>query len=250
MGTCYVCKKQTPWKDKYCARCLAFIKHKREKLKRRAAMRSAYDRDADAFRCSWTGVILEERDHEDPFFLCFDHYRPVRSSRLDVASVLTNQLKAAFSPSEFPHAIAELARHHAGEPFDRDFIDFTDWNLRAPRPPGWRVGGEGVVDVASPGCRICGRPTAKRFHYCPRCRLFVQHGDLRAKATGEAWGRGGSGAVAPGRSWTTPGAPGPSRSTTASLWTPGSSSSPRGGSTKTALGEESFGRWSGSTRGI
>jgi hypothetical protein len=191
MGTCYVCGKQTPPHDKYCGRCLALIKNKQEKLKRREAMRKAYDKEVDGFRDFWTDVVLDERDDGSPFSPCFDHYYPVRASRLVVTSELSNRLKAAFAPSEFPRAIAELARHHAGEPFDRDFIDFTHWNLRAPTPTGWRTGWVEMVNAASPGCRICGRPTAKLFRYCPRCHRFVTwNGTVRTVAVNamkEAW---------------------------------------------------------------
>ena len=109
-------------------------------------------------------------------------------------------------------------------PFDRDRIAFP-----TGAPPG---GGLGKVVGSARG----GEP--QRW-CCPRCRRSVQHRDLRAGALREAWGRGGSGAVTPGRSWTrpTPGAPGPSRSTMLYLGMRRPSSSPRGGGTQTALSE-------------
>jgi len=75
-------------------------------------------------------------------------------------------------------------------------------------PEGREAGGR--ASSPSPECVVCVGSPQKGSLYCPRCRRSVQHRDLRAGALREAWGRGGSSAVAPGRSRPTPGAPGPS----------------------------------------
>ena len=82
----------------------------------------------------------------------------------------------------------------------------------------WRTSrGGGIGDEAVRRCHagagvVWREPALERSKYCPRCRRFVQQRDLRAGTMREAWGREGSGAAAPGWSWTRPipGAPGPS----------------------------------------
>jgi len=93
-------------------------------MKRRAALREAYDEAHDGFRCYWSGVLLEERDMNDPFHLCFDHLVPVKTSVLVVCADLFNLMKKQLGPDEFRRAIRELTAHRAGEPFDRDCIEF------------------------------------------------------------------------------------------------------------------------------
>jgi len=94
-------------------------------------MREAYDRDHDAFRDHWTGVILDGKHRADPFHLCFDHFYPVRPSRLAICLDHTNLVKAELWPEEFCLAISELAPHHDGVPFRRDLIAFRFWRRRA-----------------------------------------------------------------------------------------------------------------------
>ena len=167
MRRCYVCGKRIPFPRYYCVRCESFIENKNDKIERRVALRKAYDRQRDAFHCFWSGVVLEERDLDDPFHLCFDHYYPVRASKLVVSSELFNMMKCELGPDEFPLAIKELAAHLAGAPFHRDFIKFDYWKLEVPAPP---------EISASPGagvCAVCGGVRAGRWRYCPRCLRFI-----------------------------------------------------------------------------
>ena len=121
---CYVCQNETPPRQRYCDRCRLFFRGERDGMKRRAALREAYDEAHDGFRCYWSGVLLEERDMNDPFHLCFDHLVPVKTSVLVVCADLFNLMKKQLGPDEFRRAIRELTAHRAGEPFDRDCIEF------------------------------------------------------------------------------------------------------------------------------
>jgi hypothetical protein len=187
---CYVCGKKTLPRHRYCDRCAYHLRVERELVKRRNALKEAYDRDLDAFKCHWCDVVLEERDIDDPWHLCFDHIVPLRSSRLVVSSELLNSLKTELGPKEFPLAVRELAAHRDGRPFDRDCIAFSHWGAGAAQG-----GPEKVVGSAS----SAGGETQR--WYCPRCRRFVQwqHRDFRARARAmrEAWKEGGFCAITP-----------------------------------------------------
>ena len=166
---------------------------RKEQLKRRAAMREAYDPAHDAYRDHWSGVILDGKDRTDPFHMGFDHLYPVRSSRLVVCSELSNFVKTELGPDEFRLAVAELTAHHNGRPFRRDLINFEYWDIKAPAPPspGRRLRREELTSVNVEECIVCGRPPRPRSYCCERCRRFVywrgydrkQH----ARAMREAW---------------------------------------------------------------
>jgi len=190
---CYVCGRETPPRQRYCDRCRIVIVGRKEQLKRRAAMREAYDRDLDGFRDHWSGVLLDGKDRTDPFHMGFDHYYPVRTSRLVVCSELSNFMKTELGPDEFPLAVEELTAHHAGRPFDRDFIGFEYWKRRSlsPPEPGRRLRRGELTKVLVEECIVCGRPPRRWSYCCERCRRFVywrgydrhQH----ARAMKESW---------------------------------------------------------------
>jgi hypothetical protein len=46
-----------------------FLFHHKEAMKRREALREAYDGDTDGFRDHWSGVLLDGKDYDDPFYL-------------------------------------------------------------------------------------------------------------------------------------------------------------------------------------
>jgi hypothetical protein len=172
---CYVCGRETPPRQRYCDKCRRFIVDEHEQLKRREALRAAYDADIDGFRCHWCGAILEERDRWNPFHLCFDHVIPQRSSGLVASSMLFNSMKAEFTPDEFLLAVRELAAHRAGRPFDRDLIEFKYWRKRAPSPPepGPRLRREELTRAPKTDCAICGGPSFASSIYCKRCRRYT-----------------------------------------------------------------------------
>ena len=192
---CYVCGKETHPRQRYCDRCRIFVTDTKEQMKRRAALREAYDQDHDGFRCHWSGILLDEIDRDGPFSLCFDHLVPVRTSKLVVSSALFNLMKCELTDEEFLLAIKELADHLRGQEFDKNLIKFTHWNVKAPSPtgPGRRPGNKGLGKVNVPECIICGRPPLHWSYYCSRCRPFVvmhPHAKrLHARAMREAWSK-------------------------------------------------------------
>ena len=59
---CYACSRPTPPRQRYCSRCRFYVVGRKEQLKRRAAMREAYDPALDAYRDHWSGVpIIHDR---------------------------------------------------------------------------------------------------------------------------------------------------------------------------------------------
>lgn len=190
---CIICGRDTPPWVRYCDRCRDFFRANKDKLKRRTALQAAYDKTVDGFRDHWSCVVLEERDLDDPFHLCFDHRVPVEESELVVSSELFNQMKSQLSPEEFRRAFEELAAHLDGEPFDRDCIKFEYWRHRAsaPPPPPRRLQPWELATVLVDECVVCGAPPIKWSYYCTRCRRLVawQGGPrtANARALKEAW---------------------------------------------------------------
>ena len=191
MGCC-VCEKETPPRRIYCDRCRTLV-GSNDRTKRRAALRMAYDRSVDGFRCHWCGVLLEEEDDADPFHLCFDHLIPEKTSELVVSSEIFNHMKSDFAPEEFLRAIRELAAHRAGRPFDRDLVEFRYWSRRVtsqqgPGGPSQR-GALKLVNVEE--CVICGGEPVPWSYYCPRCRrlMLIRNTTTRhlVRAMKEAW---------------------------------------------------------------
>ena len=190
---CYVCGRETPPRQRYCDRCRLFFMAGYDNAKRRAALIAAYDKARDGFLCNWSGVLLEERDHADPFHLCFDHRIPVETSELVVSSELFNRMKTDLAPDEFQTAFEELAAHHNGRPFNRSAIKFAYWRRRSPHPPEPNkcLYREELSRVRVDACVVCGGPPWQESIYCERCRKFVfwrgydraQH----ARAMKEAW---------------------------------------------------------------
>ena len=183
---CLVCSNPSLPGRWYCARCYPYFVNRHDNLKRRVALREAYDPDLDGFRCRYTRVPLEETDARDPFHLTVDHLVPVRSSRLVATSELLNSMKSELGPEEFPLVVRELSRHHAGRPFRRDVVAFEWWGRRMPPQP------ESGGAVAPAGaCEVCGGPRTEGRDLCRRCYDIVRagHTDFRARARAlkEAW---------------------------------------------------------------
>ncbi len=171
---CCVCEKETPPRRIYCDRCRTLVGNN-DRTKRRPALRRAYDREVDAFRCHWSSVPMNERGRSDPFHLCFDHLVPVKTSELVVSSQLFNRMKDQLAPEELPLAFRELAAHRAGRPFDRDLIEFKYWSRRGapPERPGGPPHRGALKLVKVEKCVVCGREPVKWSYYCPRCRRIV-----------------------------------------------------------------------------
>jgi hypothetical protein len=192
---CSVCIRQAVFRSIYCQRCRPLVATKAESVKRQAALIEDYDESIDAFRCRWSGAVLDTVNRSAPFSLCFDHLIPRKSSVLDTSSMLFNSMKSDLGPDEFPRASRELVRHRNGSPFNRDIVRFRYWAERvlllAPPLLGRRALRLEYTSVLHSGCDICGKPSYPHSIYCPLCRRFVFWGGKdhipRVKALKQAW---------------------------------------------------------------
>jgi predicted nucleic acid-binding Zn ribbon protein len=190
---CCVCDKDIPPQRHYCDRCRDLLRTTKDHMKRRMALRAAYDPSIDAFRDNWSHVELEPLDRSDPFFLVFDHLVPVESSELVASSALFNRMKTDMAPDEFRTAFKLLAAHLRGEPFDKGAIRFVYWKRHPPHPPrpAMRLYPEEVAYPRVDACVICGKPPWRGSIYCVGCREFIFWRGVdrarRARAMKEAW---------------------------------------------------------------
>ena len=127
-SACVICASPAPAKGKYCPRCNGFILHHSDKAARARALAAARDPVRKGFACYYTGVLLEEADFHDPWYLTFDHPDPDDKGRLVVAAAWVNGMKADLGEADFRAVVKELARHfRTGEPFDRNVAAFKHW---------------------------------------------------------------------------------------------------------------------------
>ncbi len=192
---CSICIRQAIPRSIYCPRCRPLVATKAESAKRQAALIEGYDETIDAFRCRWSGVVLDTVSRSAPFSLCFDHLIPRKTSVLDTSSMLFNSMKSDLGPDEFPPAVKELALRRTGSTFNKNVVKFAYWEERAlllapPLLPR-RVLPEERTSLLHSKCDICGRPTFPHSIYCPLCRRFVFWGGHdhvpRVKALKQAW---------------------------------------------------------------
>jgi len=74
-------------------------------MARRVALQEAYRSEVDGFRYRWSGVVSEEMDRDDPFYLCVDHIMHLRSSRPVACATVLNAMKSELSAGEFRRAV-------------------------------------------------------------------------------------------------------------------------------------------------
>jgi len=174
---CSICINKPIKRSIYCIRCRPLVATKAESLKRRTALIEDYDESVDAFRCRWSGAVLDTDDRSGPFSLCFDHLIPRKSSALATSSLLFNSLKTDLGPDEFLLLTGDLARHRNGTPFNKDVVPFLYWaeavRLLVPPMPGRRVLDVEYTSALRSACDICGKPSFPHSIFCPLCRRFV-----------------------------------------------------------------------------
>lgn len=82
------------------------------------ALQTAWDPAVHAFRCHYTGVVLDATDWRDHRYLSLEHQTPGDESDITVVSLLINRMKTDLSDAEFRRLVTALAAGFAGEPFD------------------------------------------------------------------------------------------------------------------------------------
>lgn len=94
---------------------------------RMRALKTAWDPKLKAFRCHYTGVVLEEEDHKDPLYLTFDHRTPRQEDDIVIAAACINDMKSDLTEDEFKSVVKQLARRFNGEDFDETVLKFACW---------------------------------------------------------------------------------------------------------------------------
>jgi hypothetical protein len=185
---CVVCGHPAMDQHLYCARCFKFIENTPQKLIRRAAMIAAWNKEAEAILCYYTGIRLEEYDTASPFYLTFDHLVPGDKTKVAACARFINELKDAMSEKEFRTNIPLLAHHFlTGEPINRLRFRVRHFHDKARKKTAKvpQMNFEGPLwDWQAETCGGCGRKPDKASLYCGRCKRILanQHDDWVAKA--------------------------------------------------------------------
>jgi len=174
---CKICQATITTRAEVCPRCRRHITNV-EYTAHLLALLAAWDPVAKGFRCFYTGVLLEENDKSDPWYLAFDHRIPGKKGDLVVCARWVNSMKTALSDDEFRAVIIELDRSRkAKEPFNMAVAEFKYWKGPADHKP------KKLPSLASPRlpevgeCFVCDRRTLPHSQFCEECRKIAFRGD-------------------------------------------------------------------------
>ena len=128
--SCEVCSAAIHPQAKLCKRCKKIIdrvdmRKKPDKAARIAALIRAWD--GEAFRCYYSGIVLDEIDHRNPRYLTFDHRIPRKEDDLVVASACINDMKSDLTEKEFRDMVISLSKKFEGGQFDGNAFDLEHW---------------------------------------------------------------------------------------------------------------------------
>jgi hypothetical protein len=187
---CIICghtSAQVVFYSQYCPVCLRIMSKGLHKNVRKAALKAAWSRDADAFLCYYTGVRLDVSNTASPFYLIFDHAIPGDNTRFVVCARFVNEMKSQMSEDEFRTNIRLLARHfRTGEAIDQTFFKLEYFRPKPKgraRAPVLSESGLPLTGYFPENCEICGKTPMKRGFYCVRCHGIMTNEsyDLDAK---------------------------------------------------------------------
>ena len=128
---CDICGLSKHPLAKFCKRCKKIIdridiRKKHNKSARIIALKKSWD--GKCFRCHYSGVRLEERDHHSPVYITFDHRIPREESDIVIAAAVINDMKSDLSDEEFKNAINQLSAWFSkGTPVSEDVFKLKHW---------------------------------------------------------------------------------------------------------------------------
>jgi len=132
---CFVCERPISPLAEYCRRCLRHLPH-RHRAAYSMALKAAWNPILQVFICFYTGLILEENDRSNPWYLSYDHRIPQDINTLVVCARWVNSMKTSLSDDEFKAVDIELDRSHkAKEPFNMAVCEFKYWKGPADQKP-------------------------------------------------------------------------------------------------------------------
>jgi hypothetical protein len=127
--TCEICIRPRTARARYCPRCRNLISkgHRYSYVERVLALKKYYDPILDGFLCAYCGVLLEENNPHDPYFIVFDHIFPGQKE-LVPAAFWVNDSKGWLTADQYWRVIAALTNHiRTKEPFDTRILTRAEW---------------------------------------------------------------------------------------------------------------------------
>ncbi len=129
--TCDICGSSKHPLAKFCKRCKKILdrvdvrkKHNRDA--RIKALKASWD--GTCFRCNYSGVRLEEKDHKLPLYITFDHRTPRKEDNIVITASAINDMKSDLSEAEFKSIIGKLAeRFRTGASISEDIFKLKHW---------------------------------------------------------------------------------------------------------------------------
>jgi hypothetical protein len=138
---CEICIRPALQGSLFCSRCHRLLINHTEIPARIAGLKKYYDATQDGFLDAYLGVLLNDSDFHDPYYLVMDHIVPGKP-KLAPTSFWLNDSKGCLSDIAFKRVIKETANHlRTGEPFDRNVLTRQEWkrNLYDLRLKGRKI---------------------------------------------------------------------------------------------------------------
>jgi hypothetical protein len=101
---------------RYCTTCKNILgrvesRGKADNAVREKALKNAWDKESECFRCHYSGIPLVDNNPDDPRYVTFDHLIPRKEGELVVAAAIICDMKSNMSEDEFRDIVCQLAKH-------------------------------------------------------------------------------------------------------------------------------------------
>jgi len=109
---------------RYCTTCKNIIgrvenRGKADIAAREKALKDAWDKESECFRCHYSGIQLVDNNPRDPRYITFDHITPRREGEQVITAAVISDMKSDMSLDEFKEIVCQLAKHFEdGAPVD------------------------------------------------------------------------------------------------------------------------------------
>jgi len=92
------------------------------------ALRKAWDKDSECFRCYYSGIRLVEDNYKDPRYITFDRLIMEKDADLVITASIIKDMKSDMSSDEFKTIINQLAKHFEdGTAVDETIFKIKYW---------------------------------------------------------------------------------------------------------------------------
>lgn len=205
---CIICGKPVFSKSSiYCLDCHHFEKRLHDNSTRRFSSKAikaiwVYVRRY-GYVCYYTGMRLEMKDPQSPWYCVFDHWLPNNPKKIVLTSALFNAMKSDLTEKEFWYYVEQLdnCRKKHLKVIKKPIIHWVRlYPARIMRHPQEAIKlpddliMERVPRVLKKKCCVCGRPVTIRYKsypkYCPGCARIAYRMDregFTSEATKGIW---------------------------------------------------------------